>query len=237
MRLRRILGTLLPVALLLALLAPGAGAAAFPLARSGSWQQVEFRCEADTSQTYEWRVEILSPGGDWYPVPPGVPGILTQDLPEEGVLALVIKTPGTFRVRLVLGGAESEVYEAQLLDDTALQTALTSARALAANPNGRYDAGYIARLKQAIAAAEAIYTQPAGVTREGMDVRTADLRALAGSPVFARSNSGLVNRLAPGWWKFVDAVTAPFRSLQDFPTWGSFFTLLADGLRAMVNPQ
>jgi len=237
MRLRRIFGALLPVALLLALLAPGAGATAFPLARSGSWQQMEFRCEADTSQAYEWRVEILSPGGDWYAVPPGVSGVLTQELPAEGVLALVIKTPGRYRVSLVLDGAQSEAYEVQLLDDSLLQVALASARALVSNPNSRYDAGYVVRLKQAIAAAEALYTQPAGVTRETMDTKTADLRALADSPVFARSNSALVNRLAPGWWKFVDAVTAPFRSLQDFPTWGSFFTLLAEGLRAMVNPQ
>jgi hypothetical protein len=70
-----------------------------------------------------------------------------------------------------------------------------------------------------------------------MDAKTAGLRALAGSPVLARSSSALLNRLAPGWWKFVDAVTAPFHWLQDFPTWGSFFTLLAEGLRAMVNPQ
>ena len=237
MRLRHIFATLLLAALLLALLAPGAGAAGFSLARSGSWQQVEFRCQADTSQEYEWRVEILSPGGDWYPVPPDVPGVLTQELPAEGVLALVIKSPGLFRVSLVLGGAQSEVYQVQLLDDNALQAALASARVLAANPNNRYDAGYVARLKQAIAAAEALYTQPAGVTREAMETKTADLCALAGSPVLARSNSTLVNRLAPGWWKFVDAVTAPFRWLQQFPTWGSFFTLLAEGLRAMVNPQ
>ena len=237
MRLKRILGTLLPVVLLLALLAPGAGAAGFPLARSGSWQQVEFRCQADTSQEYEWCVEILSPGGEWYAVPQGVPGVLTQELPAEGVLALVIKTPGLFRVSLVLGGTVSEVYEAQLLDDSTLQSALVSARALAANPNSRYDAGYIVRLKQAIAAAEALYTQPAGVTRDTMDAKAATLQALADSPVYERSSSALVNRLAPGWWKFVDAVTAPFRWLQDFPTWGSFFTLLAEGLRAMVNPQ
>ena len=237
MRLKRILGMLLPVALLLALLAPGAGATAFPLARSGSWQQVEFRCQADTSQAYEWRVEILSPGGDWYAVPPGVPGVLTQELPAQGVLALVIKTPGHFRVSLALGRALSEVYEVQLLDDSALQAALVSARALAANPNNRYDSLYILRLKQAIAAAEAPYAHPEGVTREAMDAKTAALQALVDNPVLERSNSALVNRLAPGWWKFVDAVTAPFRWLQDFPTWGSFFTLLAEGLRAMVTPQ
>ncbi|MCL1951278.1 MAG: hypothetical protein FWF60_00475 [Oscillospiraceae bacterium] len=237
MRTRHIFVALLLAALLLALLAPGVGAAGFPLERSGSWQQMEFRCQADTSQDYEWHVQERSPDGDWGDVAPGATGVLTQELPAEGVLALVLKAQGRFRVSLVLGGAESEVYEVQLLDDSALQTALASARLLAANPNNRYDAAYIARLKQAIAAAEALYTQPAGVTREAMDAKTAGLRALAGSPVFARGSSALLNRLAPRWWKFVDAVTAPFRWLQDFPTWGSFFTLLAEGLRSMVNPQ
>jgi len=237
MRIRRTLGALLLAALMLALLAPGAGAAGFPLARSGSWQQMEFRCLTEPSQEYEWRLQILSPGGDWYAVPQGVPGVFAQELPAQGALALVIKNPGRYRVSLVLDGVESEAYEAQVLDDTALQAALTSGRALAANSNSRYDAGYVAQMKQAIAAAEALYTQPVGITREVMDAKTAGLQALAGNPVLARSNFALFNRLAPGWWKFVDTVTAPFRWLRDYPTWGSFFTLLAEGLRAMVNPQ
>ena len=234
MRTRRMLGALLLAALLLAFLAPNAGAAGFPLVRSGSWQQMEFRCRADTSQGHEWHVQIFT-RGEWADVPAGA--LLTQELPAEGVLALVLKAPGRYRVSLSLGGAESEIYEAQLLDDTALQAALASARARAANPNKRYDADYVARLQQAIAAAEALYTQPAGVTGEAMSARTADLLALADNPVWARGGSALLSRLAPGWWKFVDAVTAPFRRLQDYYTWGGFFTLLAEGLRAMVNPQ
>jgi len=224
------------VVLLSALLAPGAGAAGFPLAQSGTWQQMEFRCHAETPRDYEWRVQILSPGGDWFPVPPGAQSVLTQELPAEGVLALVLKAPGLFRVSLVLDGAESEVYQAQLLDDRPLQKAMTVARALASNPNKRYDADYVARLKQAIAAAEAFYTQPTGVTGAAMSARTADLQALAANPVLVKTGSALLNRLAPGWWKFVDSITAPFRWLQDYPTWGSFFTLFAEGLRAMVNP-
>ena len=238
MRIGRIFGALLAAALLLVLLAPGVGAAAgFPLAQSGSWQQMEFRCQADTAQEYEWHVQMLSPGGEWAVLSPGAPGVFTQELPAEGVLALVLKAPGRYRVSLVLDGGESAVYEALLLDDAALQAALASARALASNPNKRYDEGYVARLKQAIAAAEALYTQPAGVTRETMDARTAGLRALAGNPVLAKSSFALFNRLAPGWWKLVDTITAPLRWLREYPSWGSFFTLLAEGLRAMVNPQ
>ena len=213
MRTRRMLGALLLAALLTALLTTGAGAAGFPLARSGSWQQMEFRRSADTSQDYEWHVQRLSPCGEWLDVPANA--LLTQEFAAEGVLALVLKAPGRYRVSLSLGGAESEVYEAQLLDDTALQAALASARALAANPNKRYDAEYVARLQQAIAAAEALYTQPAGVTGEAMSTKTADLLALADDPVWARGGSALANRFVPGWWKFVDAVTAPFRRLQD----------------------
>jgi len=238
MRTRRILAALLAAALLAVLFAPCAGAAAgFPLAQSGSWQQMEFRCRADTSKDYEWRVQILSPGGDWFDVPPSAPGVLTQELPAEGVLALVLKAPGRYRVSLVLNGEESAVYAALLLDDNALQAALASARMLASNPNKRYDEGYVTRLKQAIAAAEALYTQPTGVTREAMDAKTAGLRALADNPVLSKSNFALFNRLAPSWWKLVDTITRPLRWLREYPTWGSFFTLLAEGLRAMVNPQ
>jgi len=237
MRIRRILGALLSAALLAVLLAPGVGAATgFPLAQSGSWQQMEFRCQVDTPQEYTWRVQMLS-GGAWAALAPGAPGVFAQELPAEGVLALVLKAPGRYRVSLVLDGAESAVYEALLLDDATLQAALASARALASNPNKRYDEAYVARLKQAIAAAEALYTQPAGVTREVMDARTVGLRALAENPVLAKSSFALFNRLAPGWWKFVDTITAPLRWLREYPSWGSFFTLLAEGLRAMVNPQ
>ena len=234
MRIRRFICAALLAALLVALLAPCAGAAGLSLERSGSWQQMEFRCRAaDWPPAYEWRVRVLSPSGEWVPAQDA----LAQELPAEGVLALVLKAPGRYLVSLVLGGVESEAYEALLLDDDALQEALAAARALAANPNNRYDAGYVARLKQAIAAAESLYTQPAGVTLEGLNARAAALRSLAASPVLAQSDSALLNRLAPGWWKFVDTVTAPFRWLQDYPRWGGLFTLLAEGLRAMVSPS
>ena len=232
MRARRFVCVFLLAALLTALFAPCAGAAGFPLERSGSWRQAEFRCRtAQPPVSCEWRVLILAPGGEWVQAQ----DFLTQELPAQNMLALVLKAPGEYRVSLVLDGAQSETYEALLLDDSALQAALPPARALAANPNKRYDAAYIAQLKLAIAAAEALYTQPAQAARAAMETKTADLEGLAASPVLARSSFAFLNRLAPGWWKFVDTVTAPLHWLQSYPNWGSFFTLLGEGLRAMVK--
>lgn len=235
MRIRRMVAAILVAAVLAMLFGmQGMGAASFSLEQNGSWQQMELSCKTQGQPDYEWRVQMQGPDGGWSDLTPGAEGAPVQEKTADGVLALVLKVPGSYRVSLVLDCTESEVCEVQLLDDSSLQSALTSARTIAANHGSRYDSAYMSQLKRTIAAAEALYIQTEGVTQTLMDKRTKELQALVGNPVLAKTSFSFLNQLLPGWWAFVDTVTAPLRRMQENPQWDSFLSLLAEGLRRIL---
>lgn len=252
MKRKRLLSILLAVVAMAVCCAQGVcavGAADVRLTCSGGWQQVEIRWAVPEKDAffglldaggahYDWSVRKVLDDGSLAPVPMTEPcGVFVRELRQEGVLVLSLKaTPeaqyGQFEVRLRVDGAESAPVYVWLLDDSALRDSLAQARPLAANPNKRYDQDYISSLRAAIAAAEALYTATA-VTPAEIGARVAALQALAQAPRLSLTGSGFLNKLAPGWWKFTDFVTAPLRLLQN--RWNNLFTVVEQVLAAAVT--
>jgi hypothetical protein len=255
MKLKRMIGVLLAMLVLASGAVLGARAAWAPgeavtLAQSGGWQAAEVRWivtgdkdeffaenDAGTSNYY-WTVEKIADNGtddDTDDTRTMVPleerrGVYLKELRKDGSVSLTLKAEpeklyGQFLVSLSVNGSQSKPVVVWLLDDSDLQAAIKAAKTVAANPNDRYSADYIAALNQAIANANALYGQ--SDVRPG-DISAAEeaLRKLTAVPVLALTDNDFINNLVPGWWGFVDFISAPFLWLQN-ARWSNFFTILA----------
>ena len=236
MKVKRIMAVLLAAALLALFGVQGVGAASQPpsIERSGSWQQAEFRWQMpENAQDLDYRWEILrltnpaAPEEDqiWsnvqtYHHVPGksqhiISGAIVREIDGTSFLSMgpSYLIQGYFHVRLIVGdeiAAEDYVW---LADDSALQHALDEAKRLTARSR-RYTKEYIAKLQGAIADAQALYAADWQVTPDDIAARTTALVALMAQPELSMTGSDFLNRLVPGWWKFVDFATAPLRWLQ-----------------------
>jgi len=178
---------------------------------------MEFRWKHEAGAEYTWYVHKLQ-NGNIIQVPLHAAGVSVWEFPQEGLSVLGLRASeslnGLFVVHLVAAGSASDPMFFWLLDDSALQSALSQAKRLADNPNGRYAASYINQLRLAIANAERLYATSAGVTPEVMGSAVEALEHLAASPQLAMTGSGFFNRYVPGWWSVFDFIATPFRSLQ-----------------------
>lgn len=252
---KRVLGTLLAVALLALFgaqgFAVGGAEEALRLEKSGGWQQAELRWYAAGGKAeffdgltrgeveYAWKLRQVMPDGSFSEIPlKGRPGVSAVELPREGALVLTLQAAagafsGEYRVTLMVDGQESAPVAVFLQDDAALQAALAKAKHLAINPNGRYSEGYVARLQAAVAVGESLYASSSAAPEE-VDARTGELLRLTANPELALTQSDFINKLIPSGWKIFDFIAAPFRWAQT--RWSEVFSMMQLAFYALFQP-
>ena len=166
------------------------------------------------------------------------------DLPDSttGNLVLVmtpgkIKNYGEFKVTLNLNGVPSGTVTVTLVDDTALNDAIAAAKAYAANPNGRYTDCFVLQVENAIAVAEGLLGS-ATMTAAKAEAAVAALKASYATQDYMLTGIGFLDDfLAPriaGLWGSFDAITTPFRTLQNL-NWSSITTLILNTIIAIFT--
>jgi|GEM_PF-2529996 len=220
---KRIFSIIFTVALLAAFAAGVFAVPQLALVQNGSWQQHEFLWQGNAEHLV-WQIDVLQ--GD----------AMTHEAVFGDIHVLSLRTmpeTNTFvRVVLVVDGIASQASYVWLLCDAQLQVVLTQAQTIAQNPNGRYCPAYIAQLQAVISTAQAFYTTQEIITPDHFTAMVEQLSLLCSNPVLAQ-NSGLFRRLAPAWWRMVDAVTSPLRSLQNHGRTGVFMPVVGRVISAV----